>query len=249
MIAVSGSILPGYFNEPSVLKAERAGLEVCDAVLGHVLKTEPDKKVHSQALALLALVQNRIVPNEVVSRCHNLHGAVMLMLDKIGCPSVVIWGSINASAEGTAGFVLNATLGTGSPDHRPGHSWLLSPYWTVADLALRWQQGSGVGDDYDALQSQIPPLVLSESRESSEPEKGWWRYPVPSLRFSEENYANETKYQDVLGWTKVEVGRLVLRYLPGAVAIPQEPDLNHIDILVGGMRPGDFFESIQPELP
>ena len=32
---LAGEFAPGYFNSPSALAAERNGLEMCDAVLGH----------------------------------------------------------------------------------------------------------------------------------------------------------------------------------------------------------------------
>lgn len=241
-----GTFTQGCFNKPEVLAAERRGLSVCDGMLGHVLQAERDPQIAAKASRLLNAVRDGIVPAEVESRCHNLHSAVMLMLDRIGCPSVVVWGSVNASAPGTVGFVLNAAVGLRGPNHRPGHSWLLSPYWAVADLALKHQFAAGVGDDYAVLRPRIPSLIVSESTELSEPEPKWWRIPGrPGIvEPPVEVYANESKYQDVLGWTKVELESLTVRYLPGAVAIPEEDDINAVEVVIGGMRPGDFFASI-----
>lgn len=237
---VKGDFSPGYFNRPAVLQAEKQGLEVCDAILGHVLNApkSPDRK--AAALELLKRIEKGLINSEVQNQCHSLHGAVALMLDKIGCPAVVIWGSLNAIAPGSTGFRL---IGEGAPQflgHRPGHSWLLTPYWSVVDLALAHQYG--VGDDYESLKKVIPKLILVSNQENSEPDRAWLQSPgQPNSSVPELVYCNATKYFDVIGWSKYQSDYMTIMYIPGAVCIPTESELDEINIRIGGKPPGEFL--------
>ena len=148
---LAGDFTPGYFNSPRALAAENGGLRVCDAVLGHVLAASPNADAEARALELLNRVSQALVDSEVENRCHNLHGACALMLDALHVPVVMVLGSVFATDEEGRAFWLNAWDGLTSQENRPGHSWLLTPSWRVADLALVHQ--SGVPGDYDDIRA------------------------------------------------------------------------------------------------
>ena len=137
---IAGEFQPGYFNSPKALAAERNGLIISDAVLGHVLDASPSADTNARALELLNRVSQSLIPSEVENSCHNLHGACALMLDALHVPVVVIWGSVYATDENGSSFCLNAWDGSPLQIHRPGHAWLLMPSWRVADLALVHQR-------------------------------------------------------------------------------------------------------------
>jgi len=237
---LGGDFSPGYFNRPEVLDAERSGLAVCDGVLGHVLRAPRTSEEEAEATALLRAVGDALVPDEVENRCHNLHSAVMLMLDRIGCPAIVVWGSVHASALASRGFVLNAGMSPRFPGHRPGHAWIMTPYWSVTDLALAY--GYNVGDDYERLAPSIPKLVQIRTRESSEPDREWWRLPSSQpFVMDDAAYAHATKYLDLVGWSQDVAEDVTLCYLPGAMAVPEEPEMNDVSVQIGGRPPGDFL--------
>lgn len=237
---VKGDFSPGYYNRKEVIDAETKGLSICDAILGHVINAPKDQKQEEASLELLTRIQRKIIDEEIVNQCHNLHGAVALMLDRIGCPAIMIWGSLNAISPRSSGFRLIAEAEPEFSGHRPGHCWLLTPYWSVTDLALAHQ--SGVGDDYEILKAHIPSLILERSQNQSEPERSWLRPSgQPSANVPDSIFCNATKYHDVIGWTEVKLASLTISYIPGAVTIPSEHELNEINILIGGKRPGDFF--------
>lgn len=231
---------PCFFNRTDVLSAERRGFPVLDGLLGYILNgTHPPDKARD-ASELLVLVREAIGHDDVENSCHNLHGAVALMLNAIGCPAIVVWGTVHASAPGTDGFVLNANIAPQFPGHRPGHAWIMTPYNSVNDVALA--HGYNVGNHYESLMPSIPKLIQISGHETSEPDVGWWHIPSSqSFRLDGQKYADSTKYQDVIGWSQATFGELTIRYLPGAVSLPEEADLNDIKIRIGGQLAGDFF--------
>lgn len=239
---LQGDFGPGFINRTEVLEAERNGLPVLDGLLGYILNGNHPPENRENVDALFGAVGDAIVREEVVNRCHNLQGAVALMLDAIGCPAIMIWGSVNASSRGTRGFALNANIPPESRDHRPGHSWILTPYGFVNDVAL--VHGDEVGDDYDLLAPSIPKLVQIPAYETSEPEKSWWRLPSPqTYLINDAAYAQSTQYHNLLGWSQCVSEDLTIRYLPAAVTLPEESDLNDVNIRIGGMRPGEFLSN------
>jgi hypothetical protein len=237
---VGGDFSSGYYNKTAVINAEaESGFPVCDAVLGHVLWSPKDEATEKRAVEVLTRVEAAIDSSAVENMCHNLHAAVVGMLDLVGCPAIVIWGTVDATAPGLVGFTLPAYVKS-FPEQRPGHSWILTPYHCVADLAIAHQFSAG--GDYESIKQNLPRLVQSQSRESAEPQRAWFRFPeAPGRLIPEANFANETKYHNLLGWSLVETPACSLRYLPGAVTLPAEADLDDIAIAIGGRKAGRFF--------
>ena len=127
--------------------------------------------------------------------------ACALMLDALGVPVVMVVGSVYATDESGHVFWLNRLGGPAFPGHNPGHAWLLTPWWRVADLALMHQ--FGVAGDYDNMRDSLHPVITVNSNETLEPEVGWWRFedglPLPA-----DGYVETTKYHAQLytsyGW-------------------------------------------------
>ena len=230
---------PRFFNAESVLKAEAGGMPVIDGLLGRVLETPPTQQRSDLTLQICAAVADRMVAAEVQSRCHNLHGALFLMLDSAGIPSVIVWGSVHAETNDPRGsFALNSELPREDENHRPGHSWLITPEFSVIDLALAHQ--GEVGGTYASVKAAIPSIVHIANRKSDPIPREW--YPdQQGSPISEAAYTNATKYFDVLGWSEFSGAGLTVRYLPGAVQAPIE-DLQDIDLRIGQLRPDYAFE-------
>lgn len=238
---VGGDFSPGFYNRPDVLQAEQSGLAVCDAVLWHTLHFPRDPTLEKSVAQLLSRVEKGIDSDVAENRCHHVHAAVVGMLDRIGCPAVVVWGTVDARATGTRGFCLPAYIKL-FPEQRPGHSWIVTPFHYAVDLAIAHQYNAG--DDYELIKPRLPRLVICQTKESSKVDPSWFRAPDnPSFKSPPSVYANETKYQSLLGWSKFVSGDLTIRYLPGAVALPEETDLDQNDIEIGGMKPGAFFRA------
>ena len=236
---------PGYFNSPRARAAESDGLPICDAVLGHILATSPNADAEERALALLNRVSQALVASEVENRCHNLHGACALMLDALNIPVVMVWGSVFAADEEGRAFWLNAWDGLTSQENRPGHSWLLTPSWRVADLALVHQ--SGVSGDYDDIRATLPPIITVSSSEVSEPDASWWRF-AGGHRLTAAMYSQSTLYQDVIGWSHYKSGPTTIRYLPGAMTLPKEVEMADVSIKIGGLSPREFYDEYASDL-
>ena len=230
---------PGYFNSPNVLAAESAGLETCDAVLGHVVSSPPDPDAEARALELLNRVSRSLVPSEVENRCHDLHAACLLMLDALRIPVVLVWGSVYATDMQGHTFWLNAWSPREFPGHRPGHSWLLTHSWRVADVALVHQ--FGVAGDYDRVRHTLPTVITEGSAEASEPRVDWWRF-ADRYRLTAHQYAEATRYYEVIGWSRHTSGGTTVRYLPEAMSLPEEAEMDDVNIRIGGLSPRDFFE-------
>jgi len=230
---------PRFFNAKRVLAAEEDGLPVMDGMLGRLLETQPTRERGALTLQICAEIADRVVAAEVESRCHNLHGALLLMLDSAGIPSVTAWGSVYAETDDPpGGFVLNAELPAENENHRPGHSWIITPEFSVIDLALTYQ--GQVGGSYASTKAAIPPIVhLSDRRRDPIPRE--WYPNQQGSPISDDAYANATKYFDVLGWSEFSGANFKIRYLPGAVQVPAE-DLHDIDLHIGGLRPDYAFE-------
>ena len=236
---LAGEFAPGYFNSPRALAAERGGLEICDAVLGHALAASPDAGAEARALELLNRVSQALVASEVENQCHNLHAACALMLDALDVPVVIVWGSVFATGEEGRAFWLNARIPPAFQGHRPGHSWLLTSSWHVADLAIVHQ--FGVSGDYDDIRGTLPPVITVTSSEASEPEVSWWRFP-DGYRMTAHQYADATRYHDVIGWSLHKSGSTIVRYLPGAATLPEQAELADVNIKIGGLSPREFFD-------
>ena len=236
---IGGKFEPGYYNSPSVQDAERAGLNVCDAVLGHILASSLNADQEARAFELLNRVSNALVPSEVVNKCHNLHGACALMLDALHVPAVVVWGSVFATGKQNRSFWLNANSAPATRIIRPGHSWLLTPSWRVADLALRHQ--SNVPGDYEKIHACLPPLITVASNESSEPDVSWWRLER-GRSIDSAQYDQSTLYQNVIGWSQFRTRDTTVRYLPGAMTLLEETKLADVKIRIGGLSVLDFFD-------
>ena len=230
---------PRFFNAASVLHAEARGMPVLDGLLGRVLETPPMQQRRDLTLQICAAVADRMVAAEVQSRCHNLHGALFLMLDSAGIPSVIVWGSVHAETDDPRGsFALNSELPPEDENHRPGHSWLITPEFSVIDLALAHQ--GDVGGTYASVKGAIPPIVHIANRKSDPIPREW--YPDHrGLPIGDAAYTNATKYFDVLGWSEFSGAGLTVRYLPGAVTAPSE-DLQDINLRIGGLPPDHAFE-------
>ena len=231
-----------YFNSASVLGAEdKGGLAVCDAALGRVLASANDNLVGSQqAEELISRVARALKPSEARGRCHNIAAALVLFLAQIDYPSVMAWGLVSCVASDGREFVLNPLESLAGPHHRPGHGWLVTPHWRVVDLSLAIQ--GDVGDSYDSLQPIIPNKILATSHEDSPPDPQWWRLPgMRSTSINPDQFANETEYHSILGWTRVALDEAEVRYVPGAMVLPGEADMNDIDLKIAGRRPGDFY--------
>ena len=147
---------PRFFNAEPVLDAERRGMPVLDGLLGRVLETPPMQERSDLTLQICAAIADRMVAAEVQSRCHNLHTALFLMLDSAGIPSVMVWGSVHAETNDPQGsFALNAQLPPEGENHRPGILGLITPEFSVIDLALAHQGEVGTlrvrqrGDPFD----------------------------------------------------------------------------------------------------
>ena len=236
---LAGEFAPGYFNSPQALAAEEGGLGICDAVLGHVLDTSLNADAEARALELLNRVSRALIPSEVENQCHNLHGACALMLTALHIPVVVVWGSVYATDEKGRAFWLNACERPVSPEHRPGHAWLLMPSWRVADIALVHQ--ADVPGDYDDIRVMLPPVITVTSSEASEPDVSWWRFPSGHL-LTPDMYAKSTRYHDVIGWSQHKSVSTTVRYLPGALTLPEEAELADVSIKIGGLSPREFFD-------
>jgi hypothetical protein len=214
-------------------------MPVVDGLLGRVLETPPTRQRRELTLQIRTAVADRMVAAEVQSRCHNLHGALFLMLDSAGIPSVIVWGSVHAEAVDLRGsFALNAELPAENENHRPGHSWLITPEFSVIDLALAHQ--GDIGGTYASVKGAIPPIV-SISNRNSDPIPMQWYPDHRGSPISDTAYKNATKYFDVLGWSEFSGAGFTVRYLPGAVTVPSE-DLQDINLRIGGLRPDDAFE-------
>ena len=242
---LDGEFEPGYFNSPKALVAENGGLSVIDAVLGHVIDESPNVEVEARTIELLNRVSRSLVTSEVENRCHNLHAACALMLDALNVPVVIVWGSVYATGKRGRAFWLNAVTPPSFPGHRPGHSWLLTPSWRVADLSLVHQYG--VIGDYGKVQPTLPRVITVTSSEASEPARNWWRTSVGS-RLTAEQYIHETRYYDVIGWSQYKSGSTTVRYLPGSVTLPEEVEMGDIDIRIGGLSPREFFDKYASDL-
>ena len=219
---VDGDFSPGYFNSPKALAAEKEGLSMGDGVLGHVLASSADAAEEERAIELLNRVSRALVTSEVENRCHNLHAACLLMLDALHVPAAVVRGSVYANDERGRPFWLNSLDGMDSEIHRPGHSWLITPSWRVADLALIHQ--SEVPGNYDAIRATLPPVITVTSSEVSEPAVRWWRFEG-GYPLTEDMYDEATRYQNVIGWSQHTSESTTVRYLPGAINLPIESEL------------------------
>jgi hypothetical protein len=230
---------PRFFNAKPVLDAEARGMSVADGLLGRVLETPPMQQRGDLTLQICAAVADRMIAAEVQSRCHNLHGALFLMLDSVGVPSVCVWGSVHAETNDPRGsFALNSELPPEGANHRPGHSWPITPEFSVVDVALAHQ--GEIGGTYASVKAAIPSIVHIASRESDPIPREW--YPdQQGSPISDAAYANATKYFDVLGWASFLGDGFTARYLPGAVWLP-DVDLQDIDLRIGGLRPDYAFE-------
>ena len=242
---LAGEFVPGYFNSSRVLAAENDGLEVCDGVLGRVLAAPPNADAKARALELLNRVSRALIPSEVENRCHNLHGACALLLDQLQVPVVIVWGSVFATDEEGNEFWLNAWDGLTSQENRPGHSWLLTPSWRVADLALVHQ--ANVPGAYGDLRATLSPVITVNSSEASEPDVSWWRF-ASGQHLTEAMYARSTLYHDVIGWSQQKSGSTIVRYLPGAMTLPEEAELADVNIKIGGLSPREFFDRYASDL-
>ena len=240
-VILAGDFCPGYFNSPRARDAELAeqnGLSICDAMLGYILDSNPDKDSEVRARELINRVSKAVVSSEVKNECHNLHGACALMLDALHIPVVVVWGSVYASDQHGHSFFLNAWDGPVLPGYRPGHSWLLTPHLRVADIALVHQ--SDVRGNYDALRSSLPPVITVDSSEESEPDVNWLQLQngrAPSA----DQFAKSTRYHDIIGWSQHDSGPTTVRYIPGAVSMPCEAEMGDVRIKIGGLSPREFF--------
>lgn len=230
---------PGYFNSDEALAAETNGLSVCDAVLGHILATSLGADGEARARALLDRVSEALVPAEVENQCHNLHGACALMLDALGVPVVMVVGSVYATDDSGRVFWINRLVPPAFPGHNPGHAWLLTPWWRVADLALIHQ--FAVGGDYENMRDSLGPVVTISSNETIEPEVGWWRFEG-GMRLPAEGFAVATRYHDLIGWSQFKSESTIVRYLPSALTLPTEAELADVNIKIGGLSPKEFFD-------
>ena len=242
---LDGEFAPGYFNSPKVRAAELGGLPVIDAVLGHVVSVSPDAKTEARARELLNRVSRSLVPSEVENQCHNLHAVCALMLDALEVPVVMVWGSVYATDKRGRKFWLNAEIPRISQEDRPGHSWLLTPSWRVADLALVHQDG--VPGDYAEMSGTLPRLITVSSSEESEPDVNWWRSSDVYSPMADQ-YAKATLYQDVIGWSQYELESTIVRYLPGAVVLPDEGEMGDVNIKIGGLSAREFFDKRASDL-
>jgi hypothetical protein len=214
-------------------------MSVADGLLGRVLETAPMQQRSDLTMQVCAAVADRMVAAEVQSRCHNLHAALFLMLDSAGIPTAIVWGSVHAETNDPRGtFALNAELPPEGANHRPGHSWLITPEFSVIDLALAHQ--GEVGGTYAPVKAAIPSIVQITNRES-EPIPREWYPDQQGSPVSDAAFANGTKYFDVLGWSAFSGDGFTARYLPGAVWLP-DVDLQDINLRIGGLRPDDAFE-------
>lgn len=237
---VRGEFRPGYFNRDEVLAAEANGLSVCDAVLGHILGSSQGLDGEARARALLDRVADALVSSEVENQCHNLHGACALMLDALGIPVVMIVGSVYATDGSGREFWINRFVPPAFPGHNPGHAWLLTPWWRVADLALMHQ--FGVAGDYCEMRGSLRPIITVSSNETLEPEVSWWRFE-DDFRLPEHGYVETTRYHDLIGWSQFKSGSMTVRYLPAALTLPEETELSNIYIKIGGLSPSEFFDA------
>lgn len=245
---VSGDYSPGYFNRDIVVEEERSrGLSVCDAMLGRIKAARKIESERTLMSELFGRIESSIVSLEVENNCHNLHGAIAGMMDALGFPVVVVHGTASADAPGTRGFCLPGFIAPQFDGHRPGHSWLTTPYSAVVDFAIAHQVN--VGDDYGKVKRMIPNTVIVEKIEHEEPSPMWYRLPgEPDFVIPKQFYPVLTRYHDVLGWSQFEAGSLIIRYLPASLGIPEETDLNDINVRINGLRPGDYFETACADL-
>ena len=198
-----------------------------------------------RALELLNRVSQALVASEVEDQCHNLHSACALMFDALHIPVVVVWGSVFATDEEGRAFWLNAWDGLTSQENRPGHSWLLTPSWRVADLALVNQ--SRVPGDYDDIRATLPPIITVNSSEVSGPNVSWWPF-AGGYRLTTAMYAKSTLYQDVIGWSHYKLPPTTVRYLPGVMTLPEEAEMGDVSVKIGGLSPREFFDQNASDL-
>ena len=164
---LAGDFSPCFFNRSEVLAIEKKGTKVVGGLLWHARNSPRPEARKPAVLTALARIQGALVYAEIVNQCHDLHAAIALYLNRLGCPAVVVRGTLEASAPGTRGFIMSTALDAAKPGYKTGHSWIVTPFWYVVDLSLAHQ--SGVGDDHEALKSKIPSTILIETRENSEP--------------------------------------------------------------------------------
>ncbi|MCA1702036.1 MAG: hypothetical protein LC808_01690, partial [Actinobacteria bacterium] len=164
-----------------------------------------------------------------------------------GIPAVSLWGSVHAEAPGEyLEFTLSPYVPAESPDHRPGHSWVITPELTVLDVALRHQ--AHVYQNYDELRERIPGVVAVDDCNTVEPEERWVA-PAGRTKLLREERDDAFKYLDVLGWSESNSSGLRLRYVPSAVQVP-DSDWNLFTSLprIGGMTPGRFLRKCLKQL-
>jgi hypothetical protein len=238
---VGGDFRPGFFSRPEVLESQRHGLNVSEAVLGYILEAPRDERVGSAALDLVRRVSESVRPNEVATFGDDLHLAVSMLLNRIGCPSVVVWGCVVAQ-KADSQFRVFADVMAPSSQGNTGHSWVFSPYWQVADLRLA--QLREFGSAYESLRATIPGLIVTAARKRTEPPRNNFQKPGPPReKVSHALYAEATRYQDVLGWTHhlTEQG-LSIAYLPAGVMLPDAEQLAALRVRIGGLELGRFLE-------
>ena len=61
-------------------------------------------------------------------------------------------------------------------------------------------------------------------------------------------YAKATLYQDVIGWSHYKSGPTTVRYLPGAMTLPEEAEMADVSIKIGGLSPREFFDQNASDL-
>lgn len=249
---IGGEFDRNFFNKPKVLEAEESGLALMAAILWYMRYAELifDPAIKERSLTALHRIQSLLIPLEIMNRCHDLHAVISLYLNKIGCPAIVIRGTIAASAPGTSGFVLNTATEAIDQKYKTGHSWLVTPYWWVVDLSLAHQENAG--DDYEILKNKIPPLILIDGKEMSEPNREWWRWPGEKYStITDEEYVQQTRFFKLLGWSQLQANDLTIRYLPFYMSLPESgeaEDMNKMKIKIAGMGPEDFFNKYLADL-
>lgn len=157
----------------------------------------------------------------------------------------MVWGSVCATDQDGHSFSLNHWNASQSEDHRPGHSWLLTPYWRVADISIVHQ--SVVPGNYEELRKTLPSVITVASSEASEPDINWWRLENGSA-LSTHRYAESTMYHEIIGWSQHVGETTTVRYLPAALEIPREAEMGEVNIRIGGVSPREFFDRYAGDL-
>jgi hypothetical protein len=196
------------------------------------------------------LIADHVQHDEVVNQCHNLGLELFMMLDQLGIPSVVVWGTLWAeSLDGDFQFVLTPYVQKENEDHRPGHSWVMTPELMVVDLALKHQ--AWVPGTYDAHRESLPAVVIAQDAENdTPPDPAWFHRPDhPPLPW-QLLQSDALKYWPTLGWSQVDTDALRLRYVPNAIGLPSVGDDLHRALpLIGGETPHRFFSrTVRPAL-